>query len=89
MMSQVVEKWICTYKPYQLFSIHVITKHDPLSTRKMQRLTDSVFVGPPIHTATTNTHRHVAETSRRLGILSKFVGCRCRVVVECEQAHLK
>jgi hypothetical protein len=48
-------------------------------------------VGPPIHTATTDTHRHDADTSRQLGILSKLVGCRCSVVVvvECEQAHLK
>jgi hypothetical protein len=86
MMSQVVEKWICTYKPYQLFSFHVITKHDPFLTRKIQRLTGSAVSNRLV----TDTHRHVADTSQQLGILSKFVGCRCHVVVVvCEQANVK
>jgi hypothetical protein len=69
MMIQVVENWICAYKPYQLLSIHVIKKHDPLSIRR-QRL--SVLCRRPIHTATTDTHRHVADTSGQLGILSSL-----------------
>jgi hypothetical protein len=75
MMIQVVEKWVCTYKPYHSLSIH-IKKHDPLSLRSRQRL--SVLCRRHIHTATTDRHRHVADTSRQLGILPKSVGCRCR-----------
>jgi hypothetical protein len=74
-----------THKLNELLSIHFKEiwwvfdkeKRDPLSTRKIQRLTDWLCcAGPPVHTATTDTHRHDAGTSRQLGILSKFVGCR-------------
>jgi hypothetical protein len=52
-------------------------KKHPLS--KANTATDCMCcVGPPIHTATTDTHRQDADTSRQLGILSNFVGCRRR-----------
>jgi hypothetical protein len=71
-MIQVVEKWICTYKPYNLLSIH-IKKHDPLSLRSRQRL--SVLCRRPIHTATTGQAQ-----ARRRHVPTAWdpVGCRCR-----------
>jgi hypothetical protein len=46
------------------------------STFNKENTATDCCAGPPVHTATTDTHRHDADTSRQLGILSKFVGCR-------------
>jgi hypothetical protein len=84
-MSQVVEKCICAYKPYQLFSIHVITKRDLLSTRKIQRLTVCavsyrIFTLPrQTRTGTSQTRPNSSGFYQSLSVVAVVtVTCRCR-----------
>jgi hypothetical protein len=81
MMIQVVEKWICVYKPYQLLSIHVIKKHDPLSIRgdsDCPCCVAGLFTLPrQTRTGTTQTR---PDSSGFFRVCRLSLSCRCRWV---------